>query len=515
MKLIAIRLTVAWLVLHTTCPSVYGCGLRHPSSSVVDDVASDGSICEDNDHEHRVLLPRATPKPTPCPTGGKTEVWIGFHSWKSNGYEFNQAKIWVISSDPNKHSVGSWKDFDKTVKVPTFYKGGNKACAKFYTIGASGDKGKNLVGEVNRESDYITPLTKGQRPVSSDIDPAALRMKADEAIRIMNSNFANTELEYEMYLREKWYIDGYGWNQFSPSGFISGLLSYLFPEFSYKSQYNDDPRGLAFGWYKPVPKTFFNTEYKPASTSAKDILEVKIKVKNEVYKAQPCTTRSTELWVGRHPITTDPTQLRDHEKLWVISSDPQQHVLPGTGIVWNDLRRDWVPVGFNGDKNCAKFFSIGVFDLENGIGGINYEEDYKNPLEGPNAVRRGVDPFTIKTSVEQANRKLFETFSKTSLKHTTFPTDENRWDFGWNEFNSNGYIHGLLRYLFPKSSSSEISPAAGTLPFPGWGKVIPVELFQRIYDTDDKLKPVFKIKDNIFETSVAADPMSLTLTLDP
>jgi len=287
MKLIAIRLTVAWLVLHTTCPSVYGCGLRHPSSSVVDDVASDGSICEDNDHEHRVLLPRATPKPTPCPTGGKTEVWIGFHSWKSNGYEFNQAKIWVISSDPNKHSVGSWKDFDKTVKVPTFYKGGNKACAKFYTIGASGDKGKNLVGEVNRESDYITPLTKGQRPVSSDIDPAALRMKADEAIRIMNSNFANTELEYEMYLREKWYIDGYGWNQFSPSGFISGLLSYLFPEFSYKSQYNDDPRGLAFGWYKPVPKTFFNTEYKPASTSAKDILEVKIKVKNEVYKAQP------------------------------------------------------------------------------------------------------------------------------------------------------------------------------------------------------------------------------------
>ncbi len=80
------------------------------------------------------------------------------------------------------------------------------------------------------------------------------------------------------------------------------------------------------------------------------------------------------------------------------------------GIVWRDLTRDLVPAGYSGDKNCAKFFSIGAFDLEKGIGGINYEEDYKlYPLYGASLVRRGVDPVSIKTSVEQANEDLSKT----------------------------------------------------------------------------------------------------------
>jgi hypothetical protein len=181
-----------------------------------------------------------------------------------------------------------------------------------------------------------------------------------------------------------------------------------------------------------------------------------------------------------------------------------------SGIDWKDLRRDWVPEGYKGDKNCAKFFSIGVFDLDKRIGGINIKEDYKeNPLYGAKPVREGVDPASIKTSVEQANRILFQNFAKTALKHdTSFPRDKNDWAFGWNEYNSNGYIRGLLGYL----GFSAYNPG-GTLP--GWSKPIPVQLFRTSYNSDAQVKELLNIKDNIFETSVAADPMQLSSTLDP
>jgi hypothetical protein len=53
----------------------------------------------------------------------------------------------------------------------------------------------------------------------------------------------------------------------------------------------------------------------------------------------------------------------------------------------------------------------------------------------------------------------------------------------------------------------------GTLP--GWSKPIPVQLFITSYNSDAQVKELLNIKDNIFETSVAADPMQLSSTLDP
>ena len=530
MKLITIHFATVWLVLQAMPHSVRGDGLRRSSSSSAGVPAdtmlspSDINLQEDVDGgvESADISPMSVGETMEenaigarslqvvCPTGSKTEVWFGYHTIQSNLNNFYQAKLWVISSDPTFHSnpAITWNVPTTTTPVPSAYKG-NKLCAKFFTIGAMEGTGtyskKNLLGIVNSNSDITNPLN-GALLVSSDYNPATLKTQIDTANTIMINNFINTNLEYEVYPWDDWYKRGYGWNEFSPNGYVSGILGYLFPSFKFPTTMNS----YLFGLKKPVPATLFTTTF---TADTED--ELNQKVRKEVYKTVPCTAGKAELWVGRHRVRPNPTKIDwvDHAKLWVISSNATQH--GQLGSIWKDLSLESVPDGYSGDKNCAKFFSVGAMSLNNELfAGVNLADDVNvtKGLLGAYRISSRVDPLSLKTTVDEKNIVLNRNFINTSLKHdTSFPRDKNNFGFDWNIFNSNGYISGLLPHL----KYSVISPVGGFLP--GWTKPINYELFRTDYsNSEGPLKVYLGVTGSVYEPSVLAGTlMQLSSMFDP
>ena len=517
-----------WLVLQATPPSVWSNCLRGPPHADTD-VASNHHTCEHEEHEHHrateeesttfaataqtdtnitteleggvvvtvfpedvaeatmdeaalavpsvnALVAR-TLKPTPMPTPYVSEIWLGYHSFHSNLNSLYQATIWVISSNPEHHKKRSklWKDLNKDL-IPKNYKGDPKA--KFYTIGAgagTGSNSKNLHGMLSREDDFTNKLLGAVR-IGTAFDPIALMTQIDRANGFMNENFKRTSLEFHvlpadgtvLYTSKKyknWYQKGSGWFQFNFNGYISGLLSHL----GYTVR---KPNSGLYGWDKPVPDVFF-----------KKIISQKKEVKNEVFKIEKCKGGKAEIWVGHHPVVVDGFDTVGHAKLWVISSDTTQHdMLPD----WKDLERSRIPEKYEGDKNCAKFFTIGA-DAGVGnaskdlVGAVNRESDWKENLYGAFLLKRGEDPVGFKTKIDLANKVMNGNFQRTALRRETpLPMDWNDWGIGWEDFNSNGYVSGLLKYLnLPRSSQGDL---------PGWDKEVPAAFFQDEFTTDKQVK---------------------------
>ena len=73
-------------------------------------------------------------------------------------------------------------------------------------------------------------------------------------------------------------------------------------------------------------------------------------------KAPICKGGKTEVWVGHHPYFETTVGTFSHSKLWVINSDTTEHKMLDD---WKELLPHRVPVGYKGDKSCAKFFTIG------------------------------------------------------------------------------------------------------------------------------------------------------------
>jgi hypothetical protein len=535
MKFLAIHLSTIWLVLQATSPSAWGSGfLRGPSSSslAIDAPSSNNKFDNDKRYRGRAVeeeeggTPQATVVPddllplaedamqldtahpeediatmteadtlnltlsnssvttanttasssigvrpsrkdpltsSTCPTGGKAEVWVGHHHLQSNLNNIDQAVIWVISSNPDHHAnplASKWTSVPSTT-VLTGYKG-LKRCAKFYSIGAgegTGSSEKKLVGEINRPDDVSHALHKGVFVMDID-DPIDFKAQVELANEIMNDNFLDTILQYQAYPRTDWYERGYGWVEFNFNGYITGLLSHLgHTDITLIGDY-------LHGWDKPVPKVFFEQSFSNTD------------VKTEVFKTHQCEGGLAEVWVGYHKVFTQEQGVRvDHAKMWVISSDPLHHQNPS--IVWKDLRRDRVPAGYEGDKNCAKFYTFGAgFTGPDLVAGINYPSDVNIDLSGAVMVKSGVDPVSLKGTIDDANTNMMDCFVNSDLKRdTSFPRDFNDWGWGWEEFNDNGYISGLLKFL----EFTETLPNGANLPganLPGWSKDIPVPFFE-------------------------------------
>ncbi len=415
--------------------------------------------------------PTITPSPTPTvtpPPGRKAELWVGHHQFQSHMDNFDQAKIWVISSNPNHHSslpVGTWNPVPKNMKGLDDYNGDRKF-AKFYSIGAGEvlsrlpeEVASNLAGEINRQVDVSKALHLPKFVMEID-DPAAFKTRVDRANQIMNDNFSNTLLCYQVYPWMDWLNRGYGWVEFNSNGYISGLLSFL------GQQDNEMPGGYLYGWEKPVPKVFFEQVFTDNNL-----------VKKEIFPRPP--GGEAELWFGYHSVFTSGEEdvWVDHAKLWVISSNPAHH--EALDNVWNDLRQDRIPVGYKGDKNFAKFFTFGAgFTKPELKPELNYQDDVNINLSGAQVLASsGIDPVSLMTTIDTANKNMWECFNKTDLKReTAFPRDWNDWGWGWNEFNGNGYISGLLSFLKPSMVFEGEANPGGILP--GWDKAVPSGFFE-------------------------------------
>ncbi len=215
-------------------------------------------------------------------------------------------------------------------------------------------------------------------------------------------------------------------------------------------------------------------------------------MKAEVYKGHKCEGGLAELWVGYHPIYSDEQNVWiDHAKIWVMISTSKS--LPDSR--WKDLSPEKVPLDYEGDRNCVKFFSLGSGFVQGEIKGqVNEEGDLTKDLLGAVQVKTGFDPSKLLTDIDKVNLIIDQNFANSSLKRwSAFPQDWNYWGFDWDEFNGNGYISGFLNYLMKAEGNEEgqeSKPLGGNVD--GWEKDIPIELFQKVYSKDE----VRKVTDN-------------------
>lgn len=341
-------------------------------------------------------MPTLTPSPKPTvtlPPGGKAELWVGHHQFQSQLDNFDQAKIWVISSNPVHHSslpADTWKPVPKNMRGLDDYKGDRKL-AKFYSIGAgeASTTNHNLKGEINRKEDVSKALHVPKFIMEID-DPAAFKVRVDAANLNMNANFSNTLLCYQVYPWIDWLTRGYGWVEFNSNGYISGLLSFF-------GQVIEKPRDYVYGWDKPVPRVLF--EKKDFTNNS---------LKKEYFV--PPVGGEAEIWVGYHSVQPgEENVLVDHAKLWVISSNPAHHM--AMGDVWKPLSRDRIPSDYKGDKNFAKFFTLGAgFSAHELKAEVNHEDDVNKNLSGAKMVASslGIDPVAFKTSIDTANKNMLD-----------------------------------------------------------------------------------------------------------
>jgi hypothetical protein len=135
-----------------------------------------------------------------------------------------------------------------------------------------------------------------------------------------------------------------------------------------------------------------------------------------------CTAGSkAELWVSYHPSTLKTGT--DQAVIWVISSDIAQ--IKQLLNWWKDLRQDWIPTGYGGDKTCAKYFMIGamrrmamlwpqagpIVGHVNLSPGLNMADDLKYKLSGAVVVSKKQESATLKAQIDSANKFVGENFA--------------------------------------------------------------------------------------------------------
>jgi hypothetical protein len=168
-----------------------------------------------------------------------------------------------------------------------------------------------------------------------------------------------------------------------------------------------------------------------------------------------------------------------HSKLWVISSDNNEHKLLD---IWKQLKPQRVPKGYLGDKSCAKFFTIGAGNDELLLeASLNRKFDVELNLNGANFVARNYSPRTLKINFDRANEIVNGNFERTSLYNIRRPSP-----FLYDrEFSDNSYVSGILSNLgLPVKR-----PQEGNMI--GWLKPIPKKLFTISYESDDDLQRNF------------------------
>lgn len=473
MKSIASQLSLIWLVLQATHSSARDGSLRGLSSSST----SSGVVA------------RRMPT-TSCPPRGQAQIWFGYHKINPDLTNMYQAELWVISPYTSHKSLPGfvWNAMPSDTPPEMFFlKGLDPSCYHFFTVGAGGKSSQKpdvLEAGMNRNADVNKPILDPKfLKVRSKENLVRFKTTTDEAITAINANFeakldpndaTKTLLKYNLLPHMDWYKLGHGWEQFNANGFMAGLLNKL----GIKKSANIDT-SMLFGWDKPVPQELFQA---PTISSFADM-------KSIVLHSKECTTSPAELWVGYHTDSTNLVAPVDHAKIWVIQSTAA--ALPSD---WKDLTPEMVPVGYEGDRNCAKFFSLSSgFGHGQYEGLVNENNDINTNLLGAVKVSFEIPDDLLEVIKTTTNPNIKANFQLLKSM-TAFPQDWNAWDIGWREFNGNGYISGFLNYLAHLQSNLQedqtgdqgFKPTGSFLD--GWKKDIPIEFFETTFTTLKEMK---------------------------
>jgi len=194
-----------------------------------------------------------------------------------------------------------------------------------------------------------------------------------------------------------------------------------------------------------------------------------------------------ELWYGTHPVAWG----EHHSKLWLITDEfalvAQAASPPATYFPFRAAlsKTEIAPANFVGPE-CTWALTIGAaIDLpDDMVASFDRAQDYQNDLATPALVHTFADipaALAFLTTVAARNQTMNDNFDNTTLEYEMYPgASYTAWN-QWDEFNSNGYISGLLAtFGYPAPTP--------TVSVPGWTKPVPGFVFTTAFASNAALQ---------------------------
>lgn len=182
------------------------------------------------------------------------ELWYGNHVVVGSAHH---SKLWVITDEADLMKQTRYRflrALSKTEIAPNGFVG---PCGLYaLTIGAGPDQSPDeLFAAFNRPKDVSQKLLHPSlvATFSSPSDALQFLARVDARNRVMNANFINTTLEYELFPGSS-YTAWNEWDEFNSNSYISGLLN----SFGYTPP---APGATVPGYNKPIPTFVFTTVF--------------------------------------------------------------------------------------------------------------------------------------------------------------------------------------------------------------------------------------------------------------
>ncbi|MBI2927421.1 MAG: RHS repeat-associated core domain-containing protein [Verrucomicrobia bacterium] len=209
---------------------------------------------------------------------------------------------------------------------------------------------------------------------------------------------------------------------------------------------------------------------------------------NDVINSQDFLGLYIELWYGNHPVAS----IANHSKLWLITDEASFANAGGFEFHPALSKIESAPAGFIGPCN------IWLIAIGAGPGGrtglelvanFNRESDIEESLHNPTLVAGFSTESQARAflgHVAARNRRMNLNFENTTLEYWFNPPLSYTDPDGWDEFNSNSYISGLL------ASFGYTLPQPGAY-VPGYEKPVPSFVFTKLFPSTRALKKEWKL----------------------
>ncbi|MCO5053797.1 MAG: hypothetical protein M9920_16085 [Verrucomicrobiae bacterium] len=198
-----------------------------------------------------------------------------------------------------------------------------------------------------------------------------------------------------------------------------------------------------------------------------------------------------ELWYGNHMVMDDWGIHAYHSKLWLLADDVDLVKTRKYEFKRAFSKTSLAPDSFIGP--CQMYgIAIGAgpdypFDKDEMVAGFNRIRDVLLPLGDPSLVMTfssAAQALVFLDMVSVRNSTMNGNFLNTTLEYELFP-NQTYTGIGWDQFNSNSYVSGLMLSFFPTHPITFPRP---TNPVPGFSKPLPSFVFTQAFPSTDALK---------------------------
>lgn len=197
-----------------------------------------------------------------------------------------------------------------------------------------------------------------------------------------------------------------------------------------------------------------------------------------------------ELWYGNH--IPDAAKTSRHSKLWMVTDEAELANANRKLFDFKPALSKTESGRSEGSDPCLWLIAMGAgpnWAIDELIAEFNRTDDVGKTLENPTLVTTFTTVPSARDFLLQVlarNKTMNQNFENTTLEYDLYPDPSYTSTLGWDEFNSNSYISGLL------TSFGYATPAPNG-PAPGYEKPVPTFVFTQHFLSTRELKRVWRI----------------------